>query len=150
MPPRATHRLDLHLVPGDLSEAAAEAVEALWRAWEAQGYLAGRGPGERAGALVEGGFAHARRDDPGAVVLYANQVGGFQVRCPECGSGLARSLDWAGTTVCPSCGGAFALEALDCRPPVARGRASLVLMDVGSTAIAEIPPGWRVVMRRVG
>ena len=64
--------------------------------------------------------------------------------------GLARSLDWAGTTVCPSCGGAFALEALDCRPPVARGRASLVLMDVGSTAIAEIPPGWRVVMRRVG
>ncbi|MEZ4319207.1 MAG: hypothetical protein R3F61_16955 [Myxococcota bacterium] len=118
-----------------------------------EGFLAGAGrssePGARAHALVAGGFVRARKDDPGEVVLYANQVGGFQVRCPACGTGLAREFRKQGDTVCPSCGGAFPIDALDCRPPVALGRASLVLCDVADAEVTAIPAGWHVILRRV-
>lgn len=150
MPTRPTHRLDIHLVPVDRTDAALTAVGEVWDTWVARGFLESSGqPGPSAGSLVDGGFVRARRDDPGAVVLYANQVGGFQVRCPECQTGLASEFRVKEATECPGCGGRFEVEQLDCRPAVARGRASLVLADVGHFELSEVPDGFVVVHRRV-
>ncbi len=150
MPIRPTHRLDIHLVPVDRTEAAVTAVSTLWDTWVARGFLESSGaPGPRVNSLVDGGFVRARRDDPGAVVLYANQIGGFQVRCPECQTGLATEFRVHEPTACPGCGGRFEVEDLECRPAVARGRASLVLADVGHFEVSEVPEGFVVVHRRV-
>jgi hypothetical protein len=151
MPIRPTHRLDIHLVPLDRGDAALLQVQELWDTWVADGFLEPSGkPGPRAQSLVDGGFVRARRDDPGTVVLYANQVGGFRVQCPTCDAALAREFRAQEPTRCPSCGGVFEVEDLVCRPAVARGRASLVLADVGHFEVAAgIPHGFTVVHRRV-
>jgi len=150
MPALPSHRLDVHLVPADRTDRAVAEVWSVWEDWVRRGYLTAEGPGPLAGELIPGGFVAARVDDPRAVVLYSNQVGGFQVRCPICGHGLAREFRPPGPTRCPECNGSFEVEDLDCRPPVALGRASIVLMDVASAVVNRVPTGWSVVLRRVG
>lgn len=133
---RAHHRLDLVLVPVPWTRrpdpAALPAVLARVAA--------------EPGCLVPEGQAVVRLDDPGARVLYSNNMGGVKVRCPRCGAPLARPFAAAierwkqgddGPVDCGACGGCFPVEALDCRPPVARGQGALVLADAGGAELAE-------------
>lgn len=149
MPIRPTSRLDLHLLPPERGSDAERAAQDLFAAWVDRGHVTPSGaPGPHARALCAGGFARARVDLPGRATLYANQVGGFHVRCPACATGLARQLDPFGVTSCPSCGGAFPFDALDCRPPAGVAWASVVLHDIGDAAFDAVPPGWRRILRR--
>lgn len=138
---RPTHRLDIHYVPAPLDERALDLVAGLRQSWAERGWL-DDGPGPL------GRFRRLRVDDPGQVVLYANQVGGFQVRCPACSAPLAREFARLEPTTCPRCGTSSTTHELDCRPPVAVGRASLVLVDAQQ---ADVPsePGFRIVWRRL-
>ena len=143
---RPTHRLDIHLVPTQRDEQAVGRVRALLQRWEEAGWVDSNGMFRVEGPF--GRFKRVRIDDPGVVVLYGNSVGGFQVRCPSCGRSLARELKPFASTQCPQCVGSFELEQLDCRPPVARGRASLVMVDV-ETAETPIPEGFVRIWRRL-
>lgn len=131
---RATHRLDVYLVPPTTTDDAVQQV-------------ADRLARDGARLLERSGAKDARVDDTGTRTLYANQLGGFHVTC-SCGAGLARVFQPLGTTVCPSCGKASTFAEVVCRPPAAVGRAALVLMDV-DTALFEDTEGWAVVLKRV-
>lgn len=142
MPIRPTSRLDLFLVPAERSLAAVSLVRDQIRSWRAEGKIAADdGPGPR--PLVDGGFLRVRVDEPGGPTLYANQVGGFHVRCPACGAGLGGAFRPFGATSCV-CGRTFPVEALVCRPPVAVGWASLVIVDARSMQV-DAPIGWTVI-----
>lgn len=138
---RPTHRLDIHYVPHELDGRALEAVRELQQTWEERGWL-GEGPSPL------GSFRRLRLDDPGQTVLYANQLGGFQVRCPACGAPVAAVFGRLEPTTCPRCGTTSSTAQLDCRPPVAVGRASLVLVDAQDANVPE-EPGFRIVWRRL-
>ena len=114
---------------------------------------------------MAGGFARIRIDDPGRVTLYANQQGGFRVRCPECGGNLVPAFQRALTRFrrggprrcrCDGCGADLPLEALEFQPPAAFARISLVTMDAGNASltaeaarwVARALGPWRVVLRR--
>lgn len=124
---------------------AEQSARALVSRWVARGWVGAAGePGPRASELLPEGFARVRVDAPGRPLLVANQLGGFHVRCPACGAGLARGFDPYGKTRC-ACGGRWAWHALDCRPPIAVGWASVVLCDVGSASFSHTPEGWRAI-----
>lgn len=137
--PHASHRLDLNLVPGDLErDLDRPALDDLFRAWERAGWIAGSSPGPAVEGLVEGGFRRIWVDDPGRITLYANQQGGFHVRCPRCGEGAARAFGkavqaWreggARSMRCPACEVELALEELILLPPGRFARWALVLSD---------------------
>jgi hypothetical protein len=140
-------------------------VSALIMAFSAV-FAPGGGAGPAAATWVPGGFRRWRLDLPGRTLLYANQQGGFQVRCPvdeqsivgEFSRSLSArtSLDGAAELDCP-CGARHRLDALVFRPPAAFGRFALVLHDVGSgsataEAISTLSDRWgplRIVPRRV-
>ncbi len=131
--PKPSRRLDLVLVSADPDRAGdPDALRGLARA------LAG----------VSGARA-TRADLPDGVAFYANQQGGFRVRCPETGENLAPAFGpamqaWrAGgprSLVCPACGAVHPLAALDFAPLAAFGRGAVVLTDVRS---AELPADAR-------
>lgn len=162
-----SHRLDLCIVPEDPESYPRDAMAALIAHWAVRGIVNSAGWAEsNANALVEGGFRRLRIDDPGRVVLYANQMGGFRVACPKregnivaafrralvaSRKGEPRLLD------CPACGNSHPLEALDYAPAAAFGRVCLVVSDVNDAhltaeAVAEVSDrlgGWTLVRRRV-
>lgn len=148
MPPRPSHRLDVLLVPPDTAGAVAQ-VRALYEAWVAEGFVLGNRAGPRVDELMTGGFRHVRLDEPGTRVLYANQQGGFHVRCAHCSTPMAEVFEPLGQTRCPGCGVSSTVEQLDCRPSVAVSHAALVLGDAQDSVVRGVPEGWRVVWRRV-
>lgn len=138
---RATSRLDLVvLAPAALDPVAVgqtwwtHGVEQGW--WGADGAAAAR-----AVELVPGGFGSARLHVERTARLWANQVGGFQVRCPRTeativGAFSAAMRDRTGggdaTLRCPSCGEPHTLASLDFRPPAGFARVAVELIDVRS------------------
>lgn len=143
---RPTHRLDIHLVPTQRDDGAVERVQELFDAWVAAGWMDAAGIVDPASPI--GPCSRVRIDDPGRVVVYANAVGGFQVRCPRCGAPAARSFRPFAQTHCDGCGGDWTIEQLDCRPPVALGRASLVVVNAENPD-PPLPDGMRIVWRRL-
>ena len=162
---RNRSRLDLLCVPTGLDTVLAhERWEDLKTGWIAAGLLDPAGaPTAR---LVDGGGAGLRIDLPTTRVVYANQLGGFRVRCPSCGAGLAsefahaieRAREEGPVRVsCRACHSPHPLEALVTRPPIRVGRSALILQDVGGSRLTE--PGasairdwigdFSVVLRRV-
>lgn len=158
--PRTRRRLDLLWVPVQVEQAVDRpAFDDLAARWRALGWL-DRGPGSPAG-----GFARLWLDDPGRVALYANQLGGFQVRCPESGGPVVAGFNaamksWrAGgprTMDCPVCPATHRLEQLDFRPAAAFASGAVVLSDAARTTLrpsvleelAAITGAGRVVLRR--
>ena len=142
MPPRPSHRLDLLVVPQPGGPEDLSRLRGLWAALEARGVVeAGGGPGPAADHLVPGGFRRLRLDDPGHTVLYANQQGGFRVRCPRCDENLVPGFQAArqvgGVEVaCPACGAVTPLPGLRYLPPAAFGRGALVVAQVESATFA--------------
>lgn len=159
---RPRRRLDLLWVPDDPDRALDPAAfEALRARWGSRGWLDG-GPDAPAG-----GFVRLWLDQPERATLYANQVGGFQVRCPAAGASvvpafIAAVTAWraggARALTCPACGATHALEHLDCRPPIAIARGAVVLSDVRDAALstaaqdelAAVTGPGRTVLRRPG
>ena len=155
-------RLDLLWVPADPERSLDPAAfDALRARWADQGWL-DRGPGAPAG-----GFSRLWLDQPGEATVYANQVGGFQVRCPSEGGSIvpafyAAVTAWraggARSLTCPACGAHHPLEALDFRPPAAIARGAVVLSDVGQATLSHqvrvelsaITGPGRLILRRPG
>ncbi|GDX80686.1 hypothetical protein LBMAG42_24970 [Deltaproteobacteria bacterium] len=148
MPPRASSRFTVYLVPGVEDAASAEDV-----AREIAGFTAMIG-GER-GVIAE-------RADPERFI--ANGQGGFRVRCPSRGETLVRPFataleSWrAGgrrALRCP-CGQEHDLAALLFEPPAAFARQWLRVVEAGSLDVdataAEVLdrrwPGWRAIGSR--
>lgn len=152
--PRPSHRLDLVVLPDEpcrpVPAAAAHALAAAWR------------------ATPPAGARGVRVDLPARISLYANQLGGFRVRCPVSGENLVPAFGpaiaaWRGggprSLVCPACGAPHALESLAFSPEAAFAAGGVVLADVAS---ADLPPAAReqaaahlggpvrVIARRVG
>lgn len=128
--PRPSHRLDLCVLPADpdrpVPAAAARALVAAWK------------------AAPPAGARAVRVDLPGEPSLYANQLGGFRVRCPETGENLVPAFGkavraWrhggARSLACPACGQAHALEALDYAPAAAFAMGGVVLADVQESGL---------------
>lgn len=138
-----------------------DAFDALRARWRAEGRL-----GSRDG-LVLGGYRRLWLDAPGRLLLYANQQGGYYVRCPETGGNIATAFTFAveswrhggaRSMECPRCGQTHALEAVTLSPPGAFARGAVVFTDVGSLTLAEgvreqlrdVLGESREVIRRVG
>ena len=141
-------------------------MEALQATAHARGWWSADGVGGAATEeLVIGGFRHARVERHPRPMLFANQVGGFQVRCSGCKQPLVRSFSAAVTrhragggheVTCPSCGQEAPIWSLDFRPPARFARVAVHLMDVGEARLhpaADLSPWlgpFEVVARRVG
>lgn len=166
MPPHATRRLNLVLVPGDWDRPPRSgALEHLQALLEAKGYILSDGrAGPRAPELISGSFALFRVDRPLRYGVYGNRVGGFHVRCPACAAdipkpwgkaveGLRAQGEWV--LQCPACqvdiGPAGALTIPEARV----ARFALEFRDVGSADLRRIPefdaalgPDWGLVYLR--
>lgn len=145
--PHPSHRLDLLVVPADPeTEIAQAAFERLVQSWEASGWIRGDAPGPGVDDLLPGGFSRIWRDDPGRVVLYANQQGGFRVRCPRTAANISPAFGAALVTWkhgeprvldCPGCGEPHALEDCELRPRGAFARGAIVFADATSLALTD-------------
>ncbi len=163
--PRASHRLDLLLVPSGDDVG----VVAAWRsALIAERVTNPEGrAGPEAARLVAGGFGTVRLDIPGRRTLYANAQGGFRVACPHCGQNQVpaftdamRRTDRSGNAeiTCSGCNAVLPLEQLEFAPPAAWGWSALELSDVASSGLTPwgdallraMDPSFRVVARRLG
>lgn len=141
--PRPSHRIDLLLLPADRSVTPdASAFDALKREWTAEGRI---GPGAERDGLVQGGFRRLWLDLPGRLTLYANQQGGYYVRCPVCRAGIALAFSeavqgWrrggAFGLSCPACGAEHPLDAVTLAPPGAFALGAVVLSNVASLDLA--------------
>lgn len=156
--PRASHRLDLALVP---TEAARPPDRAAWEAllarWRAEGLLVEGRPGPRADALIPGGFARLWLDEPGRLTLYANQQGGYSARCPSCEALLTAAFSAAlqrwreggpDQLRCPACGLALPLARATLAPPGAFARFAVILADV--SALEPEPDALRALEAALG
>lgn len=143
---RPTHRLDIHLVPTIRDSNAVSMARQLVEDWTGRGWIDAEGRPTASAGLPP--CRRVRIDDPGGLVLYANSLGGFRVRCPSCDTSLARVFRPLDLTVCPGCGADVPVEQAVCEPPVAVGRASVVLIDVEHTDL-PVPEGFVTVLRRV-
>jgi hypothetical protein len=161
MPPRARHRIDVLLVPEALGhEPDRAAFEAILSGWESSGRV-------RDGSLIRGGFRRVWLDVPGHVALYANQQGGYYVRCPVSQGNIARAFSRAVQAWraggerqmhCPECGQEHPLEAVVLAPPGAFARGAVVFSDVGSLDVGpavqqelqEVLGESRLIVRRTG
>ena len=162
--PRASHRLDVLLVPTDPDRAGdAAAFAAVEAAWRCAGHLTAAGRG----ALVPGGFARLWFDAPGRVTLFANQQGGFRVTCPTQATNIAVAFSAAVESwraggpralTCPACGARHPLEDATLAPPGAFARYAVVFADARSAdptpeargALEAALGPLRVIARRVG
>ena len=165
--PRPSSRLDLLLVPTDRAVAIdVDAWKEIYGRWQERGWLEGSRPGPAVDELLVGGFARVWRDDPGVPTLYANQQGGFRVRCPVQGSAIAREFGRAVQSwrqggpfalTCPVCDQEHALDAMDLQPKVRFGRGAIVFsaangMELEPGALAEVKASFgplEIVLRRV-
>lgn len=161
MPPRARHRIDVLLVSEELEhEPDREAFAAVLAGWEASGRV-------QDGSLIHGGFRRVWLDVPGYVALYANQQGGYYVRCPVTQGTVARAFSaavqaWrAGAERqmrCPKCGQLHRLEDVVLAPPGAFARGAVVFSDAGSLDLGAgvqeelraVLGASRVIVRRTG
>ena len=162
--PRASHRVDLLLVPDDLQRIpCAEAFAVVKQMWTAAGLLE---PASGSG-LVQGGFRRLWLDLPDRLWLYANHQGGYHVRCPQSGGNLAAIFsaavqDWRHggefALRCPCCDRSHALDAIILAPPGAFARGAVIFSDVGSLTLADgvlealqpVLGECREIVRRVG
>lgn len=142
--PRPDRRLDLVLVPADPEACPVEEARSLLEDLVRQRIIDDDGrPGPEAARWSDGGFARIRVDAPGAMVLYANQSGGFRVSCPACGANVVPAFNRALTEmraggsreVTCGCGSVRPLEDLHHQPPAALGRMAIVTSDVGRPAL---------------
>jgi hypothetical protein len=139
--PHASHRLDLLIVAAQPSQAVDVArVNDMFRGWE----IDERGRSDTLNELVEGGCARVWLDQPGRMLLYANQTGGFRVQCPDCGDNIARTFGLAHrawkqgavrSLVCSGCGVTHALESVELNPPGAFSSWAIVFSGVGGNAL---------------
>jgi hypothetical protein len=160
--PHASHRLDLLIVAAQPSQTVDEArVNDMFRGWE----IDERGRSDTLNELIEGGCARVWLDQPGRILLYANQSGGFHVQCPGCGENIARTFGLAHrawkqgavrSLVCPGCGVCQALEAVELNPPGAFSSWAIVFSGVGGSTllphakqtIGAVVGEHRVILRR--
>ena len=135
MPPRARHRIDVLLVSEELERVPDRgAFEAVLAGWESSGRL-------RDDSLIRGGTRRIWLDVPGHMALYANQQGGYYVRCPVSQGTVARAFSasvqaWrAGgerQMRCPACAQVHPLESVVLAPPGAFARGAVVFSDAAS------------------
>ena len=140
--PRASHRLDLIIVPSDIRRVPDQtAFDHLCRRWQTCGELNENGEGPGLDSLISGGFRRVWLDLPGRVVLYTNQQGGYRVNCPECNINLAAEFSlsvqqWRSGAprrmTCVGCKVDSPLERLLLSPPGAFAQGGIVFTDVGS------------------
>ena len=152
--PHASHRLDLLILPSQLDTAVdVSAVAGLFREWgvDAQGRTADDC------TVVLRGCKRIWLDQPGRLILYGNQTGGFRVSCPTNGNNIARAFSvahraWkAGqprSLTCPGCGQCHGLELCDFQPAAAFSNWAVVLGDVGDTSLT--PCAMAQVKRALG
>lgn len=159
--PHASSRIDLLVVPVDSRRAVDErAVMQLFGRWS----LNERGRGPTMSSIVDGGCERIWLDRPGRIVLYANQTGGFRVRCPDKGINISAEFgrshrEWKcggpGLVDCP-CGTRHDLEACVLQPPgafaswaiVFASTEGLALTDQAARDVREALGPYRVVLRR--
>ena len=150
--PRPSHRLDLCLiVQHTLSESDVHALDALVRSRE----------------LLKGGVAAHRVERGEGMRFWANQQGGFRVKCPVTGANLvpvfsAALAEWRKgqerALICPACTAAHDLARLNFFPAAGFGCSALVLCDVESLdwvsadreALEEVLGPFTQVARRIG
>jgi hypothetical protein len=151
--PRPSSKLDLLVLPSDPDRELAGPSEDWFdlglsrRWWDEDGAA-----GEAADQLVQGGFRSMMVSDDQKVRFFANQLGGFQVLCPDRGTHIIPSFSAAMTqwraggprvlARCGACGATHALETLHYRPPAAFGRRVLRLIDVQRAAIESVALQW--------
>lgn len=143
MPPPATRRFSLLLLPPEIEDPP-DRVDAALRALGQAGFVTSDGrPGLR--GLVEGGFAALTREGGAGVVFLSNGQGGFRVACPRTGESAVPAFNRAITAwraggprrlACP-CGQPHDLADLRYRPAAGFARAWLRLAD---PARAELTP----------
>ncbi|MFT5679558.1 MAG: hypothetical protein ACI8RZ_000462 [Myxococcota bacterium] len=142
--PRPSHRVDLLFVPTSLTLVPdAAAFDALKQAWTTEGRI---GAGADPDRIVLGGFRRLWLDLPGRLTLYANQQGGYYVRCPVDGGNIVPAFSaavqgWRGgggfSLTCTSCGALHSLDAVTLAPPGAFAQGAVVLSNVGGLTLAE-------------
>ena len=142
-------------------------INGLQQRWEDDRLLLADRAGDEPNGLITVGFKRLWLDDPGRMVLYANQQGGFRVSCPQKGGNIAGSFQTAltqwrtggpRTLKCPVCGCEHPLEACTLSPPGVFGRSAVVFSDVGGVQLTgraradllEAIGPFHVVLRRVG
>lgn len=142
--PLPGHRLDLILVAHGAGGPAR--ATAAWQALREGGVVRPDGSaGDRAGSVVDGGFARARLDVRDEDRLWSNQAGGFRATCPACGANVVPDLAPAIRERRPvrcGCGVASAIDAVHYAPPAAWGRAAIVLSDVGASELSAEGTAW--------
>ncbi len=160
--PHASHRLDLLVLPKTLDQPLnEEAVVRLFRGWG----VGQEGRTNQDQDLVDGGCRRVWLDQPGRLMLFGNQSGGFRVRCPETRDNISMVFGQAHrawksgaerTLKCPACSRSHALEACVFEPPAAFSTWAIVFSDVRGV---ELMPGvsaqieqtlgpFKVVLRR--
>ena len=90
--------------------------------------------------IVHGGIDRIWLDQPGKLILYANNQGGFRVHCPTTNQPVAREFSkaltkWRQETgprsmPCPACGHTHDLDALQVAPPIQFANGALVFSGV--------------------
>jgi len=144
---------------------SAAAFHGLQQVWEKGKLLCGDSAGDEPNGLISGGFVRLWLDQPGRMVLYANQQGGFRVSCPQTGANIAAEFGaalsrWRSgaprSLECSACKLAHALESCVLAPPGAFGASAIVFSDAGgielnsrarSDLLSAIGP-FHVVLRR--
>ena len=150
MPQRPSHRLDLVIVSDDLHGALP--TEELITALQSSGIIdEGGRPGANAQQLVSGGFQRIWVDIPPQMVLYANQQGGYYVRCPKNGDNVVPSFQralrqWrAGgprELTCEACNGVHPLEDLTYKPPAVFAKNALIIGNSESASLTPEGDSW--------
>jgi hypothetical protein len=145
--PHTTHRIDLVVVSVDPDSVILDtAFLDLKRSWSLGKLLSGDSAGDERGGLISGGFERLWLDLPGRMVLYANQQGGFRVRCPVAAKNIASEFGAAlvrwrtgeeRSLICPACGQVHKLEECVTAPPAAFGSSAIVFSDAVGIQLSE-------------
>ena len=165
--PKVSHRIDLVVVSVEPELLVLESVvSGLQQRWEDNRLLLGDQIGDDPNGLISGGFKRLWLDQPGRMMLYANQQGGFRVSCPQKGGNIAKAFETAlrawrksgpRSLVCPVCHAEHPLEACTLSPPGVFGSSAIVFSDVGGVQLTgraradllEAIGPFHVVLRRV-
>ena len=160
--PHPSHILDLLIVGAQPDQPVdVDGVKVLFEGWKVDDL----GRSEMLTALIDGGCARVWLDQPGRLLLYGNQSGGFRVQCPHCKDNLAPAFGRAHrawkqgaerSLVCPGCDKSHALESVVLNPPGAFSSWAIVFSDVGAPtlqpharrAITEAIGAHRTILRR--